>query len=56
MAKTLKTSPDNRICAFPGCKQVLSIYNHQTHCHVHREEIAEKHKFKNAYHHFSGNK
>jgi hypothetical protein len=35
MAKTLKTSAPGRKCMFPHCTQILSIYNHESYCHVH---------------------
>jgi hypothetical protein len=35
MAKILKTSPSGRKCLFPNCTQTLSIYNHESYCHVH---------------------
>jgi hypothetical protein len=38
MSKMLKTSADNRKCIFPNCTQILSIYNHDTYCHMHRDE------------------
>lgn len=56
MAKQLKTSADNRMCMFPDCKQILSIYNHAEYCHVHRDRMADKQKTKTAYYHFSGTK
>jgi len=36
MAKKIKTSKKNRICRINGCKHILSIYNAETSCHVHR--------------------
>lgn len=51
MAKKLKTSADGRICAFPHCKHLLSIYNHEAYCHVHRERMAQKQAIKVPYHH-----
>ncbi len=56
MAKKLKTSANDRKCAFLGCKQTLSIYNHGIYCHVHRDQISEKQKLKKPYHHFVGKK
>lgn len=56
MGKQLKTSADNRKCKYPDCKQILSIYNHATLCHVHRDKMAENPKTKTAYHHFTGTK
>jgi hypothetical protein len=35
MGKILKTSPSGRKCLFPNCTQTLSIYNHESYCHVH---------------------
>lgn len=39
MKKMLKTSPDGRICSFPGCNCVLSIYNHEILCRVHHNKL-----------------
>ncbi|MBN1795756.1 MAG: hypothetical protein JW804_03705 [Sedimentisphaerales bacterium] len=39
MGKMLKTSADNRKCAFPNCTQTLSIYNHEAYCHIHRGQM-----------------
>lgn len=33
--KKIKTSHKGRICKFPPCKHVLSIYNHEEYCHIH---------------------
>ncbi|MBN2591237.1 MAG: hypothetical protein JXA96_15340 [Sedimentisphaerales bacterium] len=38
MAKTLKTSAEGRKCNFPNCNRLLSIYNHESYCHVHRDQ------------------
>ena len=38
MGKMQKTSADNRRCVFPNCTHILSIYNHDTYCHIHRDE------------------
>ncbi len=38
MSKMLKTSADNRKCIYPNCTHILSIYNHGTYCHIHRDE------------------
>ena len=51
MAKRLKTSADGRKCEFPQCKQVLSIYNHEAYCHVHRGEATQERVRKTPYHH-----
>jgi len=51
MAKTLKTSVEGRKCKFQGCEQILSIYNHEDYCHVHREQISHDQKTKDPYHH-----
>ncbi|MDH4240351.1 MAG: hypothetical protein OEW48_12385 [Phycisphaerae bacterium] len=56
MSKKLKTSANDRKCAFLGCKQILSIYNHEIYCHVHRDRMAESQKLKTPYHHFVGTK
>jgi hypothetical protein len=52
MRKKLKTSANDRECAFMGCKQILSIYNHEKYCHVHHDRMAEKKRFDGPYHHF----
>lgn len=39
MAKTLKTSAENRKCQYPACENILSIYNHQLYCHVHLNNL-----------------
>ncbi len=39
MKKPLKTSPDGRICSYPGCHCVLSIYNHEIFCRVHHNKL-----------------
>ena len=44
MKKPLKTSPDGRKCSFPGCKCVLSIYNHEVICRIHREKAFQEQK------------
>ena len=44
MAKILKTSPEGRKCVFSQCTQILSIYNHETYCHLHRGQILQKQK------------
>ncbi|HUU17979.1 MAG TPA: hypothetical protein VMW72_12575 [Sedimentisphaerales bacterium] len=52
MEKKLKTSADGRKCKFLHCKHLLSIYNHESYCHVHREQMAQKRTLiKIPYHH-----
>jgi len=51
MAKKVKTSADGRKCAFPLCNNILSIYNHEPYCHIHREKKAHKELVKIPYHH-----
>jgi len=50
MKKPLKTSPKDRECAFPGCKCILSIYNHDVLCRVHNDKEMYNQKIKH-YHH-----
>ena len=38
MQKMLKTSADGRKCKFPHCARILSIYNHEAYCHIHRDK------------------
>jgi hypothetical protein len=33
--KKVKTSLKGRKCKFSHCKHVLSIYNHESYCHIH---------------------
>lgn len=33
--KKIKISGKGRICRFPGCGYILSIYNHDEYCHIH---------------------
>ncbi|MDD5459125.1 MAG: hypothetical protein PHF37_07015 [Phycisphaerae bacterium] len=51
MKKPLKTSAEGRKCSFPLCERTLSIYNHETYCHVHRNQMSEEQKNKFAIHH-----
>jgi hypothetical protein len=51
MAKKLRISADGRKCAFPHCNHILSIYNHEPYCHIHRERAAQKILVKIPYHH-----
>jgi len=44
MAKTLKTSPEGRRCKFQNCQRLLSIYNHQTYCRIHLEQVLSREK------------
>jgi hypothetical protein len=44
MTKSLKTSPEGRKCMFPNCTHNLSIYNHETYCHLHLDQMAQKQK------------
>jgi len=51
MGKTLKTSADGRKCSFPRCKRLLSVYNHEAYCHVHRDQVAQEQMRKIPYRH-----
>jgi len=51
MAKTLKTSPEDRTCNFPSCKRLLSIYNHSAYCRIHRDQASQKKVLEIPYHH-----
>jgi hypothetical protein len=44
MGKTLKTSPVGRKCTFLHCTHTLSIYNHETYCHLHLDQSPQKKK------------
>ncbi len=41
MTKAMKTSPENRKCTYPDCSRTLSIYNHDTYCHIHRDLVRQ---------------
>jgi len=51
MAKALKTSAEGRKCAYPNCNRLLSIYNHDAYCHVHRDQASQKQMRKGPYRH-----
>ncbi|MBN1972824.1 MAG: hypothetical protein JW787_04250 [Sedimentisphaerales bacterium] len=52
MVKVLKTSAEGRKCAYPNCNRILSIYNHESYCHIHREKEAQSVRLqKIPYHH-----
>jgi hypothetical protein len=51
MPKMLKTSAEGRKCTFPHCKRLLSIYNHEAYCHVHRDQLSRERTVKVPYHH-----
>lgn len=42
--KALKTSEEGRVCQFPQCGRLLSIYNHQPYCRIHLEKMTESTK------------
>ena len=44
MNKVLKTSASGRKCTFPHCTHVLSIYNHEAYCHIHRGRVPQEQK------------
>jgi hypothetical protein len=44
MAKMLKTSSTDRRCKYPNCVNILSIYNHDEFCHVHRDRMPQTQK------------
>jgi hypothetical protein len=44
MEKKLKTSAEGRICKFPHCKRILSIYNHEAYCHIHWNQVSHEQK------------
>ncbi len=37
--KKTRTSHKGRVCKFPRCKNLLSIYNHEIYCHIHLRRI-----------------
>jgi hypothetical protein len=44
--KILKTSAEGRVCQYPQCNRLLSIYNHETYCRVHLEMMSDRNKVK----------
>ncbi len=46
MKKPLKTSVEGRKCLYPECKCILSIYNNEAYCHMHRDQMAHEEKSK----------
>lgn len=42
--KILKTSANDRKCTFPHCTHILSIYNHEAYCHIHRDKMSHEQK------------
>lgn len=42
----IKTSPRRRKCKYPLCKHILSIYNHETYCHIHLSPAFQEDKTK----------
>lgn len=40
--KEIESIKRKRTCKFPGCKQVLSIYNPGSYCYVHQRETDNK--------------
>ena len=44
MNKVLRTSASGRKCTFPQCTHVLSIYNHEAYCHIHRGRVPQEEK------------
>lgn len=37
--RKILTSHRGRKCRYPKCRRELSIYNHNTHCHVHLNKM-----------------
>ena len=42
--KMLKISAEGRKCMFPHCTNILSIYNHEAYCHIHRGKVPQEQK------------
>ena len=40
--KKILASHKGRRCRYPKCKRLLSIYNHDNHCHVHLVKLAKE--------------
>ena len=39
--KKIKIARKGRICKFPHCRIILSVYNHQPYCNLHQDKIGE---------------
>ncbi len=39
--KKIKISRRGRVCKFPHCRIVLSIYNHECFCNLHQDRMDE---------------
>ncbi len=37
--KKIKVSRKGRVCKFPSCRNILSIYNHDYYCNLHLDKI-----------------
>ena len=37
--KKIKVSRRGRMCKFPHCRIILSIYNHECYCNLHQDKI-----------------
>ena len=51
--KKITTAHKGRRCKFPGCKRILSIYNHDVNCHIHLNRLSERSRqddFENVMH------
>ena len=44
MSKKIKTNNKHRICRSAGCKNILSIYNLEAYCHIHRQLVDAKYE------------
>ena len=49
MVKVLKTSAEGRKCLYPHCTHILSIYNHEAYCHIHRNLMSDEQRLKTPY-------
>ncbi|MFH1691687.1 MAG: hypothetical protein ABIC68_03835 [Candidatus Omnitrophota bacterium] len=39
--KKIKVSRKGRMCKFPHCRIILSIYNHSSYCNLHQDKMEE---------------
>ncbi len=42
MSKKIKSNRRRRVCRFTGCRQILSMYNLETYCHIHQQVMMAK--------------
>ena len=49
MMRKIPTSHKGRKCKHEGCKQILSVYNHNTYCHAHMGRMSLAARFQTSF-------